>query len=471
MQEILNNRSYNAKHFLKDDGKKVLQAHAGHIHYKGTDGEFKDVDFALEDMGAYWQMVKASYKLLIAKDFGANKLIKFQNKYRGANHEIIYEPRMLAWVNKTDLSDFQVFRNQQSVTGYITGENNNIIRYDNAFGNGLHFEITLLRSGFKKEIVIEAKNKLELPPTANHKLVALFEYSGTGLKVKSNDKLRQWTSGNYFEEQDGFRVQEEANEVYQSFIRPAYIIDDGAEQPTQELIKVFWKQHNGKLYQAKVLPKAFLQSASYPVRADTTTSYYAGPQDGSVFSSGTVWSTVRGATTGSLYAGQIKTIASVWKSGATYYCRRSFFPYDTSAIPDTDTIESATAYFTVKNEFYGTGDAYAVLVEGTQEDTLAAGDFDAIGSTDLGSSQPSITTAGGISIALNSSGLALISKTGLTKFAILEKEDFSNTTPTKSIESYLYASEQTGTSEDPYLEVTYGEGGGGSTWTPKIIMY
>ena len=149
MFEISQNRTYNAKVFLNDDGSKTLRSHVGHIHYRGTDGVMKDVNFGLEDMGTYWQMVKASYKLLIAKDFGANQLIRFQNKYRGANHEIIYEPKMLAWVNKSDLSDMQVFRNQQSVQGYITGENQNVIRYDNAFGNGLHFEITLLRSGFK----------------------------------------------------------------------------------------------------------------------------------------------------------------------------------------------------------------------------------------------------------------------------------------------------------------------------------
>jgi len=53
MFELLEKRSYNAKHFLDDSGKKVAQIHTGQIHYSGTDNVLKDVDFTLEDKDTY----------------------------------------------------------------------------------------------------------------------------------------------------------------------------------------------------------------------------------------------------------------------------------------------------------------------------------------------------------------------------------------------------------------------------------
>jgi len=478
MIELINKRSYNAKTFKKieldengnpildengevvpvlDNGKQVYVTipHTGHIHYSGTDNVLKDVDFTLEDKGAYWQMVKASYKIFIAKDFGANKLIKFQNRYRGANHEIIYEPRMLAWVNKTDLSDFSVFRNQQSVQGYITDEGN-VIRYDNAFGNGLHFKITLLSSGFKKEIVIEAKNKLELPPTSNHKLVTLFEYSGTGLKVKANDKLRQWTSGNYFEETGGFRIQEETNEASQSFIQPAYIIDDGAETPTQENIKVFWKQHNGKLFQAKVLPTQFLKNAVYPVRADTVTSFYPG-SDESLTSSASSWSSTRDATTATVRTGTSSYVFT-FKSTVSYYCERYFSTINTSGLTAGASILGAS-YVVLGINKTGTGSRSYNIYDSNHSDTVQASDFDLCGSTAWATAitQSAFSGSGINTWTLNATGLAGINKTGNTKLCIREVlKDVANSAPTDDNQYVGFSNIES--ANDPYLEITYTEG-------------
>ena len=331
MFEILDKRSYVSKTFDNGDGSKNLQAHCGHIHYKGTDNSWKDVDYTIEDMGAYWQMTKASYKLFIAKDFSANQLIRFDNVYRGSNHKIYYEPKILAWVNKTNMSDIQVFRNQQAVIGQLVGTN--VIRYENAFGDGIHFEITIMRSGFKKEIVIDAKNKLELPPTENHKLVALFKYTTDKvLDVKKIKDLTSWDKDGYFECEDGFKLEEDADK--KSWIRPAVIVDNSENQ---QKIKVFWKLHNESLWQAKVLPTQFLKDAEYPVRADTTTSYYAGAGDGGTGTSYyTTFAAARNAASGASEQFSVATSYSRpdarRKSVTEYSCGRAFFPFDTSDI-------------------------------------------------------------------------------------------------------------------------------------------
>ena len=462
---LLNNRQYTSKTFDNEDGTRTLQAHGGHIHYKGTDNSWQDVYFALEDMGEYWQMVKASYKLLIAKDFGAEKLIKFQNKYRGANHEIVYEPKMLAWVNNPDLSDMQVFRNQQSVQGRIV--DGNVIRYDNAFGDGLHFEITILRSGFKKEIVIEAKNKLELPPTANHKLVALFEYTGTGLKVKSNDKLREWTSGDYFEESDGFRIAEEANDVYQSFIRPAYIFDDGGEL---ESIKVFWKLHNGKLYQAKVLPTQFLLDATYPVRADTTTNYDGDTGDGAIYYlNATSWSQARDATDGTGNDGGTGASRGQGQGcyeDGNYDIFRCFFPFDLSGAPSGQTV-TAVSWF----GYYISNAQSNVSIQESSFSSITNSEYDSFSGSEFGHVSWAV---GANEISFNASGISYVDgifSSGTAKFCTREYDyDYLDSVP-GSGESYkngiILADNLTSI---PYLEVTYSEAPAPSTFISQIIM-
>lgn len=270
MAELTARRGYKHKVFANGDGTETLRTGLGHQHYKNGE-TFEEVDLTLEDMGTYWRMQKASYRLFIAKDFGANQLIRYDNRFEGANHTIYYEPKQLRWVNKTDLTDSQVFRTAQSVQGEVNGR---VIRYTDAFGDGIHFEITLRTDGFTKEVVIDARNKLEQPPTPQHKLVALFRYQGDGLKVLKRSR-EEWDEDSYFEASDGFRIEETTGKP--SFIRPTRILDSSdsitARGDEQQSIPVFWRKFNGSLWQAKVLPTQFLMNATYPVRADTTTTF------------------------------------------------------------------------------------------------------------------------------------------------------------------------------------------------------
>jgi hypothetical protein len=461
MIEQIDKRQYHSKTFQNPDGSFTLKAHAGHIHYRGQDGELKDSDFTLEDKGTYWQMVKHNYKLFIAKDFGANDLIRFDNRFRGSNHSIYYEPKMLVWVNNPDMSDMQVFRNQQSVEGYLLQPN--VIRYDNAFGDGLHFEITLLRSGFKKEIVIEAKNKLELPPTANHKLVALFRYKGEGLTVKKAQELSAWDNDNYFESDEGYKLEEAEDK--KSFIEPAYIQDNTELLPKRQLIKVFWKKHNGYLWQAKVLPKAFLQDAVYPVRADTTTDYYAGSADCTlVGTENSTFSTVRNALTG----GGVDTndmVAGGYVSGGKYNIYRGFLPFNTSDIDAGATITSASlfVYPTAVNDSDNDDQAYINVFQATFANPASpsTADYDQLGET-KGSSDHDITgtpTNAYKEFTLNATGIGWINKGGTTQLGLREGHDLENLAyAVGTFTRIRFAhSETTGTDKDPYLKITYTE--------------
>jgi hypothetical protein len=467
--ELTAKRTYRAK-FYDNGASTIGEFHGGEIHYKGTDNQFYDVDFTnLEDMGLYWRMVKGNYKLFVAKQFKREQLIRFDNVYDGANHSIYYEPKMLAWVNATDLSDMQVFRNQQYATGTVSQANGlTVIRYEDAFGDGINFEITLNRFGFEKKIVIEARNKLELPPTANHKLVALFKYQGDGLAVRKLADSSLWDQDGYFESEDGFEL---STSTGRTLIRPAYIEDSATStgQPNRERLKVFWRKYNGSLWQAKVLPKAYLNNAVYPVRADTVTAYPGGAGDGDVYSVESTWANAR--DTADTLAVE-NTSANTNFIGTQYYSStyrvfRGFFPVDTSGIDDTATISSSTFVVNISAPNDGDNDdqAYITLASTTMRvpTALETDDFHRESDTEMidSGTRKDITSVGSgwEGFVLNAAGRAHIVVIGWTKIMMREGHDLENSAITGG--SNKHSSVQPNTeysTNDPYLLVDYTTG-------------
>jgi hypothetical protein len=195
-----------------------------------------------------------------------------------------------------------------------------------------------------------------------------------------------------------------------------------------------------------------------------TGSYYAGAGDGTVrYWVAATWATARDATTGTAASytvaalseamGARKVLATNWRVD------RAFFPIDTSGIADTDTITDATLTFYIST--FGAFDTDSTsweVVQTSQPSTsaLTTADFDALTFTSGGSLALSASEGGEyVHITLNSTGKGWISKTDWTKLGVILGRDLTNTAPTGNNSSDIYFSEQTGTSQDPYLEVTY----------------
>ncbi len=161
----------------------------------------------------------------------------------------------------------------------------------------------------------------------------------------------------------------------------------------------------------------------------------------------------------------------------TYICnvRRVFLPFDTSAIPAGSTVSAATVnvYVTSKTNTLDDGLDYITVVETSQatHTTLAISDFALVGSTQ-GVATPaditSISTGAYLTLTLNATGIGFINfsgedapcsaTNGITCIGLNEGHDFNNvglgsTNLQDSIT--ISTSEQTGTSQDPYLSVTY----------------
>ena len=129
MIELLNKRSYTAKHFDNGDGSFTMEAYGGHVHYK-KDGVLTDSNITWTETSKTFEMTEHNYTLVVQKIFTTKELIKYHNNYEGSNHGITYEPEMLAFVDKTNLLDTQVVATAQRVTGV---QDDNKIVYTDAF--------------------------------------------------------------------------------------------------------------------------------------------------------------------------------------------------------------------------------------------------------------------------------------------------------------------------------------------------
>lgn len=469
MNELIEKRTYTSKTIDNGDGTFTLNAHVDHIHYRDDEGHWQESDVTLDDKGSFFEMTKHSYRLRVAKDFSAPQLMQYLSRYEGANHSITYEPVSLAWYNPAT-NNVQVFRTQQAVAGVYDPVRNSVY-FSGAFGPGIDFEVTVKRLGFTKEVVIPSRPaNFPTPPTANHRLVALFRYSGTAMKVKTNRS--EWDRNAHFEADEAFELQEEANEAARSFIQPARAYDANGKFIK---LKVAWRRRNNQLWQIKEIPLKQMEGATFPVRFDTTTSFYAGSADHDQrWYQANSWSETRSGASGSALVGANILHGENAGGSDKWIISRFFFPFDTSAIGVGATITAAT-FRAYKDSNTGNGGeltypANIALVEGTFSNPLSisSADWNSLGTTRLADTDilRSNTSAGYKAWVLNAAGRAVINPSGWTKLALRPSNDLSDATPPTSrsfSRNWYFTETQAGTGTDPYLEVTYTPAAGGNT--------
>jgi hypothetical protein len=457
--EIESDRTYTSKTFDEGGGVHSLKAFAGHIHYDDN-GSLADVDLTFEDMGAYWQCTKASYQLYVSKQFDADDLIKFVNRYEGANHSIFFRPHSIWWVNADDKTQRTKWKDRQAVTGSLNAAANEITFAD-AFGSGVDFRVLLRRSGFAKFLELPAKPPTGSAPYLNWAIGLVSGYSGAGLTIR--DKASNaWNKDAFFERSEELTIEEVTGK--KSYLRQALAIDTDDNFWS---LPVFFEKTGGILWQGKLVPKEIIAKAVYPLRMDTTTdSYDAGAGDGVVGNSdATSWDTVHNANTGD-FVDDSSTVGSI-ETHDSWSCSRAFFPIDTSALPDAAIISAASLYVYVTAVFNNDndGDDWLTTVQTTQASTssLVAADFDQCGSThtptegnDSGDRRDltGLSTSAYTSIALNATGIGWISKTGYTQLGVREGHDILDNAPADRNRATVSMSEA-GASQNPYLSVTY----------------
>jgi hypothetical protein len=209
------------------------------------------------------------------------------------------------------------------------------------------------------------------------------------------------------------------------------------------------------------------------VKATSPETYYSGAGDGYVLYGGSstiTWANVHHATAGDYadYTGTTMYAESFESSDGTNYngIQRSFLPFNTAALPDDATITAATLniYVSTTSDTDNDGYDYVSVVQTTQASTssVVVEDYDqcgAVQSPQKGAADIDITdiSAGYTVFTLNATGIAWISLTGWTQLGIREGHDVADHQIATNKDNYVlfYSSAYTGTSRDPYLNITY----------------
>ena len=160
-------------------------------------------------------------------------------------------------------------------------------------------------------------------------------------------------------------------------------------------------------------------------------------------------------------------------SNGRHIIARGFFLFDTSALGDTDTIDSVTSsiYVVSINDADNDANAFVSVVQSTPAGNtdLVAEDYDQCGAVsnptegiDTGERKDitNITAAAYLNFTLNSTGRGWISKTGITKLGIREGHDILNDPLTNNggntHESiFIRWADYAGTTNDPKLVVVH----------------
>jgi hypothetical protein len=306
--------------------------------------------------------------------------------------------------------------------------------------------------------------------TVDGREIVKYAYLVGEVGPQLNEDLTRRTPNSYtevvekYEDEEG-RPMEKLKTTFLS--KPSFYEKDGK-----------WKQ----IEYATTTPEVFAMSGAIPYvkRRElaeriipgrsafaTVSTFYPQPNvetvsvDGHVIATGGVWATVRGAAAGTSVVDSGTTQAALSNTFMQVDIYRVFLLFDTASLPDADTILSATlsVYATaIQNGDNDGDDTINVVTSNPASNTgLVIGDFDQLGTTlqapaiDI----TSITTSAYNVFTLNSTGLGNISKTGVTKFGLREGHDLIDSATTLISSMTCSSADNTGTSQDPKLDVTH----------------
>lgn len=421
MDEILELRTEVAKHFDNGDGTKTAEIHLQPIHFE-KNGELVDIDPTLKV-----DNTSSDFSHVVTE---AEMNIGFVDVYN--------EPNTFSRANFEDLTLIPLKANP--VVGQIR---DNQCTYTEAYEQ-VDVRQVSLGTGLKEYITLKAQG---------HPTRFSYHYKSTYEPVEENGHILF-----YADDQLAYRISPMVTEAL-------------PDSPNYGLTYQ-WHIDGDTIYFD--VPEV----KEYPLVIDPSISPYSAAGDGNVsnMTASSSWSSCRSAGTGTAKddTGTGQTIQIDVGFSGEKGIRRGFWAFDTSGIGSGQSVTAASLniYGTGKSN-YAIGDPDLYIVSGSQASTssLATSDFGSVGSTSFGSkSYASFSTSGNNAITLNSSGQSAINMTGYTKLAGRMGNDYNNTDPGGSFASaYVtaYTSEQTGTSNDPYLSVTYAAAGTTKTITGK----
>ena len=258
---------------------------------------------------------------------------------------------------------------------------------------------------------------------------------------------------------------------------------DSSENIKIEPIDYTLSPQGSRVYKlTKHIKSSFFAGVTFPVFTDDTTLAFPDPNvevtsvdgytdDDQGGASTDTWATARGLpgdTANDTGASLLLGIAASGNGNNWSDLYRVHILFDTSAIPDTHDITSSTVAGNgaAKSDGLGTTPAQALVTSAPATDTaIVAGDHDGMTTTlqsDTQIAYADFTVDVYNAFPLNATGLASISKTGITKFGVRPSLDLADS-PIPSWSSNAQSrldwksADTEGTSTDPYILVEHSE--------------
>ena len=164
------------------------------------------------------------------------------------------------------------------------------------------------------------------------------------------------------------------------------------------------------------------------------------------------------------------------RNGSGYYGSRVYMLFDTASIPDGDTISGANlSIYGLSTDYVNnsTSTYHITACNPASNTNLVASDYGNFSYTSFASiAFASLSQSAYNDFALNGSGIANVSKTGISKFGGICSQELNVAAQTSGHDNIFacYEAEQTGTSNDPKLAVTHAAAGGGQNSNFLMFM-
>lgn len=418
------------------------------------DSGWQPIDISPQQAGGLFTVNKAPYSAEIPTLANGWSILQSTNRYNIWTRETM--PDAPVGIQKR-------YPTAVSVAGKITAVG---VRFPLAFPALLADRLVQFHEQEVRDLVVFAleppgNGPVELPLEIDFGTLPILESTGRGKPAKESDFRNDKSIAHGLSFTTGrFRGVK---------LKQPFVWDSaGRREPITMAGKVVGSLFIGR----KVIPRKFFENAVYPVYADTTATFYPDPDAESTTVDGVVirhaagiWASIQGGNgtgfgdNGTSLTSWIVTNSSNWDEIA-----RIILLFDTASLPDSAVISSGSV------NLYGDGssdaftDSIVVTASSPASNTgLAASDYQTIGSTAYSSTLAlsGFSTSGYNALSLNASGRAAVATTGITKFSIRNESDRSNSEPgflvTAISSATSFSADRAGTSNDPYLEVTYTE--------------
>lgn len=465
--ELSNLRTLTSKTRLNEDNSFTLEAHVGPIHYFNKlgvgDGQvrYREIDWTLifDDKKRGWGFQYNNYHPFIPEF--ADQWMEFRDLYAEKDQVTRFKARAYHVKGR-------IISPEELGIKHLTGTN--CVIYDDAFGKGRDYIVYFTRTAMAK--VIRIREEYKPKQTAFFDIEVEFpENANVYRKSDKSEYKLEFTSDKDFDSEKQILI---GNNSF-TYIRSFSMWDS----ETKVLGNVGIVLKDNKKFIRKTIPSEFLNSSIGDIFTDDQASPFAMSGDGFIIctaengaNSQGAWETFVASATGTAYNGGNRIYAveiARELEGDNFEICRSFFPFDTSAIPADAEVTDANLYLYVTDfnaDYTSSGYAYATVYKGTQASTssLIDADFNNFQTTACSANfaYTGFTLNQYATIALNSTDYSnWLVKEGYTKLCIREGHDSAAILP-ESLGDYYNnftcdgsETNGAGTTTDPQLVITY----------------